>query len=96
MLNKHQTSSRQLKEVSGRERSKILPQTPFELFALQHTHIYTNARTHTHLNCLHPAGLFDLVVDDGSVLTDRLIPCSQTDGVLGKRERERKICVVLS
>lgn len=41
---------------------------------------------HTHLKRLHPAGLFDLVVDDRSVLTDCLIPCSQTDGVLGKRE----------
>lgn len=47
--------------------------------------------TYTHLKCLHPAGLFDLVVDDGSVLTDWLIPCSQTDGVLQKREPEKNM-----
>lgn len=34
-----------------------------------------------------------MVVDDGSVLTDWLIPCSQTDGVLGKKDGERNVGV---
>lgn len=54
--------------------------------------LYNTHNAHTHLNCLHPAGLFDLVVDDRSVLTDRFIPSSQTDGVLGKKEGERNTC----
>lgn len=53
-------------------------------------HTRTCTRMRTHLNRLHPAGLFDLVVDDRSVLIDRLIPCSQTDGVLGKKEEEKE------
>lgn len=58
------------------------------------SHTYTQIHTkHTHLKCLHPAGLFDLVVDDRTVLTDRLIPCSQTDGVLEKWEGEKKMSV---
>lgn len=36
----------------------------------------------THLYGLHPARLFDLIVDDRSVLADWFIPCSETDGVL--------------
>lgn len=44
----------------------------------------------THLNGLHPARLFDLVVDDRSVLADWFIPCSETDGVLWRTERNRK------
>lgn len=36
----------------------------------------------TYLNRLHPARLFDLVIDDRSVLADCFITCSKTDGVL--------------
>lgn len=46
--------------------------------ALENIHLVVS----THLNRLHPARLFDLVVDDRSVLTDCFIPCSKTDGVL--------------
>lgn len=77
----------ELKWYSGINRNKILPLNTFILSKSTPTASTTlKTNTNTHLNCLHPAGLFDLVVDDGSVLTDRFIPSSQTDGVLGKKE----------
>lgn len=55
--------------------------------------IETQTNTHlavaTHLNRLHPARLFDLVVDDRPVLADCFIPSSKTDGVLGRAERQK-------
>lgn len=47
----------------------------------------SGASMETHLNCFKPARLLDLVVDDGLVLEDPLVPGAGEDHIL---EREKK------